>query len=268
MDGTRLATINEHRQAAVMQDLAAETVTIADGIAAFSPGVAWINHATLVGLGTDVPDAELDRLEAFYRERGVPSKIELTILATEPFLAQLAARGYCTEHYETVFARDLTPGEDPFAAIPHKLPAGLEIVRTDPADDAACREHAILVNKGFIPDPIPEEHIQIAMRAIQHPRSAAFLARLDGQAVGACGMEVFEHDGERLCSLWGTTVLEPYRRRGIQLALIAKRLAHGLDQGCRAAVIESLPGIPTERNAARLGFGLSYVRVSMAQAAG
>ena len=87
------------------------------------------------------------------------------------------------------------------------------------------------------------------------------------EPVAASGMEVSTFQlgsGEPAASvtaLWRTTVVPAHRRRGIQLALIAHRLRIGLEHGSELAVIESKPGIPTERNAARLGFGMTYTRL-------
>jgi GNAT superfamily N-acetyltransferase len=61
-------------------------------------------------------------------------------------------------------------------------------------------------------------------------------------------------------SLFGTSVLPAFRRRGIQQALIAARLGRALSLRADLASITSHPGIPTERNAARLGFQLAFVR--------
>lgn len=264
LDARCVAELNEHRQADATRDLADESIGVAGGVASFSAGVSWINHATLVGFGVDVGEAELDRVEAFYLERGATPKIELTTYATEPFLAELARRGYTTEHFENVLSRALEPGEDPFGSMPSPVPAGLEIRRTDPADEDACRAHAVVVTREFCEGEVPEGHVAMAVRAIRHPRSVAFSAWVGGTLAGASGMEVYEHGGVRVCSLWGTAVGERYRRRGIQQALIARRLAWGVEHGCSAALIESKPGIATERNAARMGFGLAYVRVCMA----
>ena len=61
-------------------------------------------------------------------------------------------------------------------------------------------------------------------------------------------------------SLFGTSVLPAFRRRGIQQALIAARLGRALSLEAELASITSHPGIPTERNAARLGFQLAFAR--------
>ena len=263
LEAVTAARCNEARQMHALRDLAAESIDLAGGVVTFSPGVDWINHATMLGFAVDVDEHDLDTFEAFLTERGAPPKLEMTTFATEGFLASLAARNYAVEQFENVLNRPLRAGEDPFAQITHALPRGLEIVRTDPADADACREHAILVCSGFMPEPIPEAHIDISIRAIVHPRSAGFLARIDGIPVGGCGMEIFEHEGRRAAALWGAAVVEPFRRRGIQQAMLAHRMAHALAHGCEFASIESKPGIATERNAARMGFSLGYVRVCM-----
>jgi len=61
-------------------------------------------------------------------------------------------------------------------------------------------------------------------------------------------------------SLFGTSVLPRFRRRGIQQALMAVRLERALELGSELSDITSHPGIPTERNAGRLGYRLAFVR--------
>jgi GNAT superfamily N-acetyltransferase len=189
------------------------------------------------------------------------------VFASEAFLAALGERGFVVEHFESVFARALGAGAPPLGPAAAEGIRGLSIQRTDPSDVERCRLHSCVAGSGFQTDPLTEAMIDMGVRAIRHPRTAAFMAFVDGEPAGACGMEVFEQQGIRACALWGTTVLEPYRGRGIQQALIRHRLDYGAAQGCTLAMIESKPGIPTERNAVRLGFGLAYTRVCMAQRA-
>lgn len=261
----KVATMNENRQRVALSELAHETRSVAGGVVTFSPGIEWINHATMLGFNTDVDEADIDAFEAFLTERGVIPKLEMTTFATESFLASLAARSYIIKEMEHVFARRLQPGEDVLAAMPFPQAEGLEIVPTDPSDAESCRRHAILVMSGFMPQPIPEEHIEMSIRAINHPRSSGFIALIDGEPVGACGMEIFEHGGIKAASLWGAAVSEPFRGRGVQQAMLAHRMAHARDHGCELALIESKPGIATERNVARMGFTLGYARVCMAK---
>lgn len=82
------------------------------------------------------------------------------------------------------------------------------------------------------------------------------MARIGREAVGAAGCQ----SSEGVTQMFGASVKPACRRRGIQQALIAARAEHGRTLGSRMAVIHSKPGIPTERNSARLGFQMAYVR--------
>lgn len=261
----RIARFNEMRQREALRELAEESLEIGAGVVTYARGVDWICHATMMGFNDEVSEEDIIRFETFLAERGVTPKIEITNFATEGFLTSLANRRFVVTQFENVFVRRMHAVEDPFGSMCHPLPEGLEIVRVDPSDDAMCREHAVLVMKGFMPEPIPEEQIAIGIRSIVHPRASGFMALIDGEPAGACGMEVSEYDGMRAASLWGAVVAEPFRRRGIQQAMLAHRMAYGLERGCDLAMIESKPGIATERNAVRMGFSLGYVRVCLAK---
>ena len=260
-----VAKINEHRQALATSELVDDRARLADGWMSFTPGVKWCNCATGAGLSATLGDAELDALEAFYTQRGTVPAIELTTLASEELLGKLGQRGFRIEHFENVLARPLAVGDEPFALLSHELPAGLEIRETDKSDSEQVAPQAALVSGGFRLEGAEPDAADIAIleRAILHERSTSFMAFIDGQLAGACSMEICTIEGVTACSLWGTSVAAAFRKRGIQQALIARRLAYGIERGCTLAIVESKPGIPTERNAARLGFALSYVRFLM-----
>lgn len=264
LEPIQVARINEARQCAALSELAHEWVPLAGGRLAFSPGVPWINHAVGLALEHPLTDDDVQEFERFYRDRGVQPKLEFTVFAPEETLALLARRGYYVEHFETVLAREIEPNFDAMSNLPNGRPEGIEIRRTDPSDLAACRVQSALVGSFFHAGPLPEEMIAMGVRAVQHPRSVSFMAFADDAPIAGCGMEVFEAARTKACALWGAGVLESYRRRGVQQALIAHRLAYAAGQGCRLAIIESKPGLATERNVARMGFRLAYTRVCMA----
>ncbi len=110
-------------------------------------------------------------------------------------------------------------------------------------------------------EPFGEASIGVANRVVQHERSDSFLATIQGEAAGGSGME----SAPPVACLFGTSVLPRFRRRGIQAALILKRVERARERGCELAVIHSKPGIPTERNAARVGFFMAYTKVVMVQ---
>lgn len=51
------------------------------------------------------------------------------------------------------------------------------------------------------------------------------------------------------------------RRRGVQAALMWRRLAHAATHGADLAVVHSRPGTDSERNIQRAGFGLAYTKL-------
>ncbi len=71
-----------------------------------------------------------------------------------------------------------------------------------------------------------------------HGHSGRFLAFLGPTAVGRAGLAV---EGA-VAQLWGTGVLEPYRRRGIYRALVRARSESALAQGAEIAIVTARVG--------------------------
>ncbi len=248
----------ERKQATSAVALATESARLADGWMAFGGVGSYLNKSCGYGFERDVTDAELDALVAFFASRGVEPKAELSPFAPQSLLKGLADRGFVLREFETVLYRPLRAGED-LTRLARGAPEGLRIERVEPSDDAAVRRFVELSGSGFVPEgeSMPEVFLAAGLRSARNPTSDSYVAWLDGVAVGAGGCEV--SDG--LTSLFGTSVSPAYRRRGVQQALIAARLQRGLEKGSDLAVIMSSPGIPTERNAMRLGFQMAYSRV-------
>jgi GNAT superfamily N-acetyltransferase len=277
IDWVGVGRLNELRHCTLLRELGAEVVELGDGVMSYSAGVRWVSQASGLGLsayGEEPPlgratDEEsaghapvVDRVVGFYRDRGVTPRVEVCSLTPEPLLGALAARAFTTLHYENVLAADLAGPPAAFA-----LPAGVRIVRVDKQDGAMVRLQAETMTRMFATpaEPATEEMVEMAAKAIRDTSAIGLLAVDGGRAVGACGMETREIGGVRLAALWGAVVEPEYRRRGIQLGMLAHRLGVARELGCALAIIESKPGVATERNAARAGFGLAYVRAVMEQ---
>ena len=76
--------------------------------------------------------------------------------------------------------------------------------------------------------------------------------------VPAGGGSVRIADG--LAQLCGAATLPDHRRRGIQTAFLAARLAAAGRAGCDLAVVTTQPGSKSQENARRRGFALLYTR--------
>ena len=88
-----------------------------------------------------------------------------------------------------------------------------------------------------------------------------YLAYLDGTLAGAASMRL-----ERgVALLTGSATLPAQRRRGVQAALIAARLADARARGAELAVIT--PGSQSQANVMKHGFALVYARAILVQRA-
>jgi GNAT superfamily N-acetyltransferase len=258
MDFAGIARIVEHKHGVPLSRFVKEAVRLADGWLLFDSPGSPINKACGLGFDQPLTEADLDRLVTFFTERGVEPKVELTPFAPPELLAGLARRGFVLHEFENTLVRDLPAGEDLRALLPGGWPQEVTIERVDPANTAAVREQVEVAFSGFMPEgtPLPEPIVEFGLRASTVPGYDLFVARIGREAVGAGGCE----SSEGVTQLFGTSVKPAYRGRGIQQALILRRLEQGREHGSRWAVIHSGPGIPTERNAARLGFQMAYAR--------
>ena len=104
----------------------------------------------------------------------------------------------------------------------------------------------------------------------EFPREVLIGAELDGIAAGdvryagLCGGALAGgatmRIAEGVAQLTGAATAPAHRRRGVQTALLAARLADAAAAGCDVAVIVTQPGSKSQQNAQRQGFDLLYTR--------
>jgi GNAT superfamily N-acetyltransferase len=63
--------------------------------------------------------------------------------------------------------------------------------------------------------------------------------------------------------LYGASTLTEYRGRGLQTALLLHRMHAAAEAGCELAVIVTLGGTTSQRNAERLGFTVAYSKATL-----
>jgi GNAT superfamily N-acetyltransferase len=93
------------------------------------------------------------------------------------------------------------------------------------------------------------------------PDSRNFLARIDGAAAGGGMGAIMREAG--IVALFGAATIPECRRRGVQTALINRRLWEAAQQGCEYAVVSTLPGGGSQRNMERRGFRVAYTKLVM-----
>lgn len=210
----------------------------------------------VIGAGFDGaldPDA-LAAIEAAWNARGEAVRVELATLAPPEVAQTLTARGYRLLGAEHVLVRPLTD------AAP--APA-LAITR----EHAAWRRIAV---EGFAtPDGSAasiDSHGRDALESVAADVAAApgfdrYVALVDGAPAGAATLRL--DDG--VAVFCGTATLPAFRRRGVQAALLAARLADARRAGCDVAVVTTDPGSQSQRNVTRAGFAVGYARVVLVQ---
>jgi hypothetical protein len=233
----------------------AATLERAGGLAVYGAPGSPVNKVLGLGLGVEVTDDDLDAIEQFYAERGCPVQIELCPLAAADLAPRLTKRGYVLQAFENELAR-LAPRE------PVPSPAGADI---SVEAGAAERPWLQIVSEGFAaPDrtvpgsPLPSDAVTAignVMRQFFHPEIVRYVAHVDGQS-GAAGLS-FVRDG--VLGIFGTATLPPFRRRGLQGAIVAQAINDA--RGKADLVIATTePGSISQRTFERLGFQVIYTR--------
>lgn len=258
-----LARLEEERIARGCASVAPRSEAFAGGMMFRGEPGTWINFAAGCGLDGPASEAELDAMEQFYTSAGIEPRVEVSPYVHAGFLAQLRARGFVLHGFETLLFRPLRDG-DVFPT-PVAPPAGLRIERVRPDDAEQVRLWAQVSVAGFTPagQTPREDDLQLAQRMALAPECFAYLARLDGQPAGAGAMEVRTLSRGTIAALFAYSTLGAFRGRGVQQAMIAHRLREARAHGAIVATIGSRPGMATERNVRRMGFGVGYSRAAL-----
>jgi len=250
-----VAVLEEGRAAKGLQETAAEAIAIAGGsVGRGTPGTPE-NHAVGLGMAGPVSPQDFRRAVAFMEEVGAEPRFEVCPFADASMMELIGASGFRPVDADMVFFRELTGRVTAEGA-----DAGIRVAVIDPADDALLEAQVRTVIRGFMKpgDAFPEAMVPVAKRWGKHPRTVTVGAWLNGELVGGGSMDVC---GE-VAALFGASVVEHARRKGVQQSMLAARISLGYERGARIASIGSRPGGGTERNVRRMGFQVAYTKLS------
>jgi GNAT superfamily N-acetyltransferase len=259
-----LGVENARAQARLDPRSDAAALPVGGGYAVFMGAGSPLSQVQGVGLYGPVGEADLERMEAFYRERGAPVQLELASLADASLLERLGCRGYRAVHQTHVLVR-------PIAARESSAAAGSDSDRR--AEDRATEVEVALVGPGevvtwaesvlrcFFEDPmeLPRPLLEGAIAMASIPAVSCWLARVGDRVAGGGAMVIHN----RLAMICGDGTLPQFRSQGVQTALLRARLDRARRSGCDLAVICTQPGSRSQRNAERQGFQVVYARTLM-----
>ncbi|MEV5428231.1 GNAT family N-acetyltransferase [Streptomyces sp. NPDC052701] len=227
------------------------------GVASFAEKESPLNKVAGLGFGGVPDEALLDEVEQAFADRGAPVQVELAHLGDPAVGAVLTERGYRLTSYENVLGLPLS-GE-----YERLEPEGIEI---RPSGEEEFERWIEVISDGFAhPDAqgvpsheeFPREVIAAAVRDLVGAAGMRrYSAVRDGAVVG--GASVRMTDG--IAQLTGAATAPAHRRRGVQTALLAARLADAAATGCDIAVVTTQPGSKSQENVQRQGFHLLYTR--------
>lgn len=234
---------------------AAVSLEVGGGIAAFIAPDSPVNQAFGVGMHDPATQGDIATIEEFYLSRGARPLMGVCPLAHPETIAALGSRGWVVDGFENVLCRPVGRAGDPAFAVAN------ERVEIREAVTAADRELWKMVAATGFSAPLPPLDEQLALGEIVIHRlgSVLLLAFIDGRPAGTA--ELFITD--EIAWLSADATLPAFRRRGVQRALQAYRLARAAEAGCAIAVTEAAPGGPSQRNMHRMGFEVAYTRADL-----
>lgn len=233
---------------------------MADALNEVDPGVhADVLHvgdgnALFAGVGSPLTQAinvhsDVEGIEEFFFERGADSVIQVTPWTPQPFTNELAKRGYGVFEFENVFAIEVRVAPPTSAAIEIEQSRNVLLWSRIAAEAFANEEMSV---DFLIRVMTPFAHVK-------HART--YIAYVDGQPAGSAAM--FAVPEINVAGFFGAGTRERFRNRGVQSALLQRRISDAAKLGCEIGMVTTQPGSASHRNVARRGFELMYTKLSM-----
>ena len=247
--------IREGVLAASRAGVPARCAEVAGGVSAFAGEGSPLNKIAGLGFERTPIESDLAAAEEVAFAAGCPAVAEVSTLA-EPGLSEtLCQRGYRAVGVENVLGRELVPRD---AADPDGIVTAEDT--GDPGDWIAA------VIDGFAaPDTqgvasheeFPREVLsRVIGQMVTIPGYHRYGATVDGTLAGGGSARVYGG----VVTLCGAATRPGYRRRGVQTALLARRLSAMQRAGGDLAVVTVMPGSKSQENVQKQGFSLLYAR--------
>jgi GNAT superfamily N-acetyltransferase len=205
-----------------------------------------------LGLFSPATNAQLDVIEAFYRERGADVFHEVSPLADPSILPLLGERGYRPIELTSVMHMRLTGVA---LARAHAPSPELRARVIDPSEAMLWAETSA---RGWGETPeLRTFMLEFGSVGARAAGTVCFVAEWGGQPIAAAALGM--HNGVAI--LAGASTDPAFRGRGAQAALLDTRLRYATEAGFDTAMMGALPGSASQRNGERQGFRISYTRI-------
>jgi GNAT superfamily N-acetyltransferase len=232
-------------------ELGAFWIEVAGAYAMFDGAASPVTQTFGLGLFAEPTPADLDRIEAFFQERGAPVCHEVSPLAGVPLADLLSRRGYRPVEFTSVMYQPLMalaqPPGPPNPRLQTRLMAEGEGELWSQISARGWAEHPewtpFLLDLGRV------------MAATDGSR--CFFAHLDGEPIATAVLTC----QAGVAYFGGASTVPEARRQGAQRALLEARMSLAASQGCDLLMMCAQPGSASQRNAERQGFRIAYTRI-------
>lgn len=197
-------------------------------------------------------EQELSAAADWFRAQSVVCRVDICpLLSNEAALAHLHRLGFALEGFQVQLF-----GEAALLARPgsRTLPPGVEIREANCEADLAFATRAMPIAFEATEEPWLT-YLTDSMRATYNrPDWRTYVALVDGQYAGFAQL----HIGENVGTLALAGTLKEFRGRGVQTALIQRRIDDAFAAGCDLIAAQTGNGTPSQWNMERVGLRIAY----------
>lgn len=239
-------------RARLFPDSGAAWIEVAGAYAMFDGVESPCTQTFGLGMFDEITEAELERIETFFKERSSPVFHEVSPMANPSLLPLLNERGYQPIEFSSVMFRTLGP--DHVTTKPVNPRISTRIIENGEVDVWA-RTSA----QGWATEMPGLADFMFRFGQISAQTSGAypFIAELDDEPISTAMLFIYED----VCILAGASTIPQGRNNGAQNALLDARLKFAAKCGCRLAIIGASPGSQSQKNAQNNVFNIAYTRI-------
>ncbi len=229
----------------------AEWIEVAGVYAMFDGIESPLTQTFGLGVFDEITDAEMDKIEEFFKRRNAPVFHEVSPLADSSLIDLLNERGYQPIELTSVMYRTLDAENT--LGLPKNPRISTRIISSDEIDIFA--KTSVTGWSAEMPE-FADFGIELCTVGANSKSASSFIAELDGKPIATGTLFIYDD----IAFLAGTSTVPEGRKKGAQNALLAARLRYAAKQGCTIAMMGASPGSSSQRNAEKNGFRIAYTR--------
>lgn len=241
-------------RAKISPESGAEWIEVAGTYAMFDGIESPLTQTFGLGVFEEITNAELERIEAFFKKHNAPVFHEVSPLVGLDLVALLNERNYQPIELTSVMFQEIS------AENRVNLNPNIKTRIIEPNEDELWARTSA---EGW-----SSEAAELADFMFNFGKISAncqggfpFLAELNGKPISAGMLFIFND----VALLGGASTIPEGRRKGGQSALLDARLKFARERGCTIAMMCALPGSQSQRNAEKNGFRIAYTRTKWMQ---